>query len=208
MLHAQTVEPKTLSVLRRVMRMKKLQKFYLVGGTALTLKYGHRISIDLGFFSNEKFDHSIIINALEKEFSHQLAVESQTTKWGIFCFIENIKVDIVYYPHPIIKVPETIDNIRFYSAEDILAMKINAILGRGKKKDFYDLDELLNHFELNDAIKFHQQKFPSQNLLITIPQAISYFEDAEESESPVSLKNQTWESVKENIQKEVRDFLS
>lgn len=208
MLQTQTVKPNALSVLKRLMNLDKLQKFYLVGGTALSLKYGHRISVDLDLFCNEKFDHSIVVNALEQEFPGQLNLESQTSKWGIFCFIDNVKVDIVYYPHQIIKAPETIDHIRLYSTEDIIAMKLNAILGRGKKKDFYDLDELFYYFKLKEMITFHKQKYPSQNLLITIPQAITYFDDAEESEAPVSLKNQTWESVKKNIQQKVREFLA
>jgi predicted nucleotidyltransferase component of viral defense system len=189
------------------MQLDALKNFCLVGGTALSLKYGHRTSIDLDLFSNEKFDHAVIVNALEKEFADQLNIESQNTRWGIFCFIRDIKVDIVYYPHPIIKSAETIDGIRLYSSEDIVAMKINAILGRGKKKDFYDLDELLRHFSLKKIIELHKQKFPSQNLLITIPQAITYFEDAEESEAPISLKNQTWKSVKKHTQQKVRKFL-
>ncbi|WP_257669416.1 hypothetical protein [Parapedobacter tibetensis] len=45
-------------------------------------------------------------------------------------------VDIIKYDHPIIAMPETSDHIRMYSDEDIIAMKFNAILGRGKKKDF------------------------------------------------------------------------
>ncbi len=67
---------------------------------------------------------------------------------------------------------------------------------------------LLQHYKLEEIIGFHKQKYPSQDLLITIPQAISYFDDAEESEEPVSLKNQTWDSVKKAIQKSVREYLS
>jgi hypothetical protein len=44
--------------------------------------------------------------------------------------------------------------------------------------------------------------------MITIPQALVYFEDAEESEEPISLKGQTWEGVKKFIQQKVNDFLS
>lgn len=78
-------------------------------------------------------------------------------------------------------------------------MKINAILGRGRKKDFWNLAELLNHYQLKDLIAFHKKKYPAQDLLISIPQAIIYFDDAEESEEPVSLKEQTWVSVKKAI---------
>ncbi|MBZ4119955.1 hypothetical protein JYG52_24000, partial [Escherichia fergusonii] len=79
---------------------------------------------------------------------------------------------------------------------DIIAMKINAILGRSMKKDFWDVYELLKHYTIDQFISFHSKKFPSQQLMISIPQALVYFEDAEESEEPISLKGQTWEGVK------------
>ena len=67
-------------------------------------------------------------------------------------------------------------------------MKVKAILGRGKKKDFWDIAELLKHFTVKDFIQFHKEKYSTQNLLITVPQAITFFADAEESEAPISLK--------------------
>lgn len=99
------------------------------------------------------------------------------------------------------------DEIRMFSAEDMIAMKVQAILGRGKKKDFWDIAELLKHFTVSDFIQFHKEKYSSQNLLITVPQAMTYFPDAEESEDPVSLKKQTWETVKEFINAKVREYL-
>lgn len=67
-----------------------------------------------------------------------------------------------------------------FSKEDIVAMKVQAILGRGKKKDFWDIAELLKHFSVKDFVQFHKEKFSTQNLLITVPQAMTYFTDAEE----------------------------
>ncbi len=86
-------------------------------------------------------------------------------------------------------------------------MKIQAILGRGKKKDFWDMAELLQDFSIKNIITFHHQKYPSQQLLISIPQAITYFADADESEDPISLKGQTWESVQKIIQSHVNEYL-
>ena len=103
---------------------------------------------------------------------------------------------------------QIIDGIRMFSTEDIIAMKVQAILGRGKKKDFWDIAELLQHFPVANFVRFHEEKYTTQNLLITIPQAITYFEDAEESEDPISLKNQTWDSVKEFISSKVREYLA
>ena len=73
--------------------------------------------------------------------------------------------------------------------------------------DFWDIAELLNHYKLSQMIDFHKEKHPSQMLLISIPQAIIYFEDADKSEDPESLKGQTWSDIKETIKEKVREFL-
>ena len=207
MLHIETVEPGTFSILERLMEIKALQPFSLVGGTALSLRYGHRTSVDIDLFCHEKFDHDPIINALKKEFGKGYSTESKYARWGIFCYLDDVKVDIVHNPHPLIDNLETTNGIRMYANKDIIAMKLSAILGRGMKKDFWDLAELLQHYSLEDMIRFHETKYPDQNLLITIPQALTWFDDAEESEDPVSLKGQTWEGVKKIIQQNVSDFL-
>jgi predicted nucleotidyltransferase component of viral defense system len=207
MLHTETVEPRTLSLLKKLMELPSLRQFSLVGGTALALRYGHRSSEDLDLFFHEKFDHSIIEKELIDEFGPGFDYESGHKQFGIFCYLEKIKVDIVYFPHLPIGITEITDNIRMYSSADIGAMKIQAILGRAKKKDFWDLYELLQHYSLQQMMEWHKQKYPSQMLAISIPNAITYFVEANDSETPVSYKNQTWESVKKGISKAVSDYL-
>ena len=208
MLHLKTVEPYTLSVLKQLMEIPELQDFSLVGGTALSLLYGHRMSVDLDLFSNKPFENIDIINALEKKFGASFDNKSTTPRFGIFCFVDDVKIDIVRHPHPLIRPELTIKGIRMFSTEDIVAMKVQAILGRGKKKDFWDVAELLKHFPISDFIQFHKEKYATQNLFITVPQAITYFLDADESEDPISLKKQTWTSVKAFIQAKVSAYLA
>ena len=207
MLHTEAVEPGTLSLLRKLMTLPSLKTFSLVGGTALSLRYGHRSSADLDLFLHEKFEIEIIEKELKIEFGSEFNYESGHKNIGIFCFIQKIKVDIVYFPNsPIAKIEE-VNNIRMYSSADISSMKIQAILGRAKKKDFWDLYELLQHYTLQQLIDWHKQKYPSQMLAISIPNAITYFAEAEESEPPVSFKNQTWEQIKKGLSKVVSDYL-
>ena len=94
-----------------------------------------------------------------------------------------------------------------YATEDIIAMKVQAVLGRAKKKKFWDIAELLQHYSVADFIQFHEEKFSTQNLLITVPQAITFYADADESKNPISLKNQTWESVQKIISNKVSTYL-
>ena len=94
-----------------------------------------------------------------------------------------------------------------FSIADLMAMKIAAIMKRGVKKDFWDIAELLKYYSVEDFIKFYTQKYPTQQLLVSVPFVLTYFIDAEESEEPVSLKGQTWPGVKKFIQQKVNDYL-
>ena len=207
MLHLKTVEPDTFSLLKKLMEIPELQDFHLVGGTALSLLYGHRMSVDLDLFSNKHFENEMVISVLSENFGNKFENRSKNARFGFFCYINDIKVDIVRHHHPLIRPTKNVDGIRMFSAEDIIAMKVQAILGRGKKKDFWDIAELLQHFTIIDFQNFHKEKYSTQNSLITVPQAITYFFDADESEDPISLKGQTWGKVQQEIQKKVRNFL-
>jgi predicted nucleotidyltransferase component of viral defense system len=206
MLQTQTVEPGTLSLLRKLMGFSELSSFLLVGGTALTLHYGHRLSIDLDLFTTEDFNQDSLISFLEENFT-EFSYLNRNNPIGLFGYIDDVKVDFIKHPHPIIENPFSHDGIRLMSIPDIVAMKINAIMKRGLKKYFWDIAELLQYYTITDFIHFYTKKYPSQQLLIAIPQALVYFEDAEEGEDPVSLKDQTWESVKKTISQKVSDFL-
>lgn len=207
MLYSETIEPGNLSVLKKLMTLPELDDFSLVGGTALALKYGHRKSIDIDLFSNMNLDKQVIVEAIEKVFNSDFEYEGGLNNIGIFGFIRQTKTDIVHYPHALIAPITEIEGIRMYSDKDIIAMKLNAILGRGVKKDFWDLYELLQHYKLSEMLEWHKQKYPNQMLLISIPQALIYFEDAEKTEEPVSLKNQNWEMIKKFIRGKVDEYL-
>jgi len=207
MLHTETVEPGTFSLLKELMALPSLEAFSLVGGTALALRYGHRSSDDLDLFFHEKFNYPGIIFSLEQTFRQRFVYKQQQTPFGIFCFIDNVKVDIVHFPHLPIAPFRKENEIRMYSNADIAAMKIQAILGRAQKKDFWDLYELLQNYPLQQLMDWHKQKYPSQMLAISIPHAITYYVDADESDAPVSFKGQTWDKVKSGIKKVVNEYL-
>jgi hypothetical protein len=134
-------------------------------------------------------------------------MEGKPARFGIFCYIKNVKVDIVRHPHPLLGPVEIIDEIRFFSDSDIMAMKIQSILGRGKKKDFWDIAELLHHYQVTDFIQNHKEKYNTPYFPISIPEVMVYFQDADEDEDPVSLKGQTWPDTKKSISQKVATHL-
>jgi predicted nucleotidyltransferase component of viral defense system len=185
-----------------------LESFSLVGGTCLSLRHGHRMSVDLDLFSTKQFDNEQLKEELS-ESGFRFSETFYSNRLGLFGFLDGIKVDFVrHHQFELISPIENHKGIRMFGDPDIVAMKISAILRRAVKKDFWDIVELLNHFSLEDFIAFYESKYPDQQLLITIPRALSYFDDAEESPNPNCLKNLTWEEVKQTIQKAVREYLS
>ncbi len=208
MLQTCAIQSPTLVLLKKIMALPDLQQFNLVGGTALALKYGHRLSVDLDLFSSVSFSNEAIIEILEKEFP-DFAYKNNANPIGVFGFIGDVKVDFVkYHQYPLIEEVVADEGVRLVGDSDLIAMKINAILRRAVKKDFWDIAELLKHYSIPQFLDFYNQKFKNQQLPISIPYAITYFEDAEASADPVSLKGQTWEKVKKEIKKKVREYLT
>lgn len=208
MLQNIAVESGTLDLLKQIQAIPEFSSFYLVGGTALALKYGHRLSIDLDLFSTKDFEKEALIEILAKQFPH-FEYKKDANPVGVFCFIGNVKVDFVKHHYfKLIEAPEIIDGVRMYSDADIAAMKVFAVLKRAKKKDFYDIAELLKKYTIQDFTNFYSKKYPSNMMLISVAQALTYFIDAEADENPVSLNGKTREEVKNEISQAVKKHLS
>jgi hypothetical protein len=74
--------------------------------------------------------------------------------------LDEVKTDFVHQPGNLLANFEILDGIRMWSLKDAAGMKMNAIYSRGSKKDFWDLDELLNHFSLIEMIDWFLEKSP------------------------------------------------
>lgn len=203
MLQTRTVEPSTLGLLNQLMAMPQLKPFFLVGGTALALQYGHRFSVDLDLFTNEPFDKEALLETLNEAFS--VSVESESKNIFI-TYINEVKVDFVKVAYPRLFPLVEIDDIRMLDIRDLAPMKLNAVTGRGTKKDFYDIYFLLNIMPLTEIIELFRQKF-SQHEVFHVIKSLSYFEDAEGYADPVVFdENLSWEIVKSTIQKALKSL--
>src|SRR5688572_17560533 len=98
MLHLEAVPTGAFPILKRLMTLPELGNHALVGGTALALRYGHRLSDDLDLFGAQ-FDHEEIQNAMASAFGDRFTYEPGRGKAiGVFCYIDGVKVDVVKYP--------------------------------------------------------------------------------------------------------------
>jgi len=161
MLYTETVEAGTLDLIKDLIRDGELTAFNLVGGTALSLKLGHRKSIDIDLFTDKDFDAIRLSEHLSKVYKADI---HGTVKNGVFCFINDIKVDLIAHQYPILNKVETEDDIRMLSLEDIGAMKLNAILYNGTRlKDFVDMHSLLGNLPLHKLTEAFEKKYPDVN---------------------------------------------
>lgn len=196
----------TANILALLSREKFFKKVYLVGGTALALQLGHRLSYDLGFYIKEKFNEDFLLEKLKKIADFQETTIDKQTILGDF---PQVKFSIFYYKYRLIKKPKKFSGIKIASIEDIGAMKIGAIAGRGTKRDFIDLYFLTKkNFSLKQLLNFYDKKFSNlSNIYSHIIKSLIYFEDAEEDEMPPMLRPCIWKKVKEYFFKEVPKVL-
>lgn len=202
MLFFSAVSSQALELLKELQCHEVLNDFYLVGVTALALHYGHRISVDLDFFTDREFDTSILINSLKEKYSIKILSQAKNT---LTLNLRSVKTDFIRHDYPLLNPVLEIGGIKMLSVEDIAAMKLNIIMNRGSKKDFYDIYELLDHYVLGQLISFHASKYDFTAQLILL-KSLVYFEDAEQDPAPVSVNNITWEKVKLKITEAVKAF--
>lgn len=204
MLQTQTVKPATLELLKKLSQESFMSDFALVWWTNLALRYGHRISLDLDFFSRKQFDPLNITGLIKKNFPNAKTTSVSEVMW--FMMVDNIKVDLVYSPYNLIYPIEEVDKIRMMSTPDIVAFKLNAIARRWAKKDFWDIATLLDDYSIKEMLWFYTKKFDIDETWYVV-RALTYFDDAEkETADPMSLKWQTRVQVKKKILKAVNSF--
>jgi hypothetical protein len=200
------ITERTKSTLALLGKGDILKNCYLAGGTAMALQFSHRLSFDLDFFTNVKFDRKLLIQKLEP-----FDFKTDREAWGtILGKLGDTKFSLFYYQYPL--VAKTLDylGINLASSEDIAAMKIDAIGGRGTKRDFTDLYFLVKKFgNLNILLDFYNQKYNKLEAnRFHILKSLEYFADADKEEDPKMLiSDYSWEKVKEYLTNEIRKLI-
>lgn len=204
MLQLRTVHKATFTLLNSLMEQEELQRFNLAGGTALALQLGHRVSIDLDFFTMSKFDSNELFEQLRHVFEvRDCSYSSNSLSLYIKLQDVDIKVDFIRHNYSLLKPISVVDKVRLYSVEDIAAIKLNAIANRGAKKDFYDIHALLRCFSLQDLLGFFEQKYTQVNSF-SVVKSLVYFADANLEPEPVSLEDVSWSEIKKDLKNTIQ----
>lgn len=206
MLYYNTVNNLLKTSLDILMLSSEFNSFRLVGGTALSLQKGHRISIDIDLFSDVPYgsiDFKIIDQFIKNSFLYSSYIGDNNPGIGKsytigFSRNETIKLDVFYTDH-FIQAPLTVDNIRMATLEEIIAMKIDVVQRGGRKKDFWDIHMLLTNNDINSMISLHKKRYPYSHNKNLILKNFTNFTLADNDFDPICLRGNYWEFIKEDI---------
>jgi predicted nucleotidyltransferase component of viral defense system len=205
MLHTQTVDGSTLELLRSLQQKEYLNDFFLVGGTALALYYGHRKSIDIDLFTNHAFDASLLLEQIQQDFPIQLHFTSSNTIKGS---INNVKVDLIAHRYQYLEDPLVYGDFKILSEIDIIAMKLNALSVSGQRsKDFIDIFFALERHSIAEIINAYQMKYGQQGDMHVL-KSLVFFDEVDLSDWPMLIisPDLKWSKVKAKIVKKVREY--
>ena len=208
MLQTNVVRKSLWDLLRFLQKSNVFENYFLVGGTALSLQLGHRISDDIDLFTRDDINKEKIFDFLNKNFNGTYQINN-IQNIVLQIIIDDIKVDFVKYDYGFIEDIKAEEGIRYLGKKDISAMKLMAIANRGDQaKDFIDIYYLLKEITLNDMFKYYKQKYKQKDINI-IKRSLIYFDDITDSNwSSVKLLNDklSAEDIKYTIINEVNKY--
>jgi hypothetical protein len=205
MLHRDSVTPELFEILKILSSASALKSFRLVGGTAISLQLGHRRSVDIDFFSNEKFDKLILRKTIQSLFPK---TEIFLTEHNLLAEINTVRVELyddwlLPFKKPCIEV----EGIRLTALEDLAAFKLSAITGRREKKDYIDLFVLFKKLGSANILNTFQSYDPllsPKSILFALNEVTTALEN--KSPMPEMLMAIDWNEIKNDMLSASRQF--
>lgn len=182
--------PKTAKIFEKISALDCIKDYTLVGGTALALQIGTRLSEDLDFMSwrkskNEK--REVNWPYILKELQSVGEVQSQDLLDldHVEFVVEGVKLSFYANPNysPVQEEIHILKNIKAADKKSIGAMKLEVMLRRSKFRDYYDIYSLVEDgvsleemIEL--ALKYSNHKLKSKNIIALLTRSDRFNPDA------------------------------
>ena len=175
-------------------------EFYMVGGTAIALHIGHRLSVDFDLFKNGTIHPKRLITQFKEKKEKIIVTLNREGQLNLVCrdvkfTFFNFEYDV---PHPIIiekriSIPDLLD---------LAAMKAFALGMRSKWKDYIDLYFIIkDYYSINEISKKAAELFADLFSEKLFRGQLNYFEG-------ISFEEQVeFMAGFEVSEKEVKDFL-
>ena len=207
-MHSKCLPPQCPKLLSQLCDVLQKYDFILAGGTALSLQLGHRISVDLDFFTETLFSTEKIYREIKKAGLNPIVLQEE--KGTLTLTINKIKVSLFHYPYPFFDEKKTWKGFSVAGVRDIAAMKVIAITQRGAKRDFIDLYFILQNIPFWKIAENMVRRFSKERINpMHIGKALVYFGDAEVDPDPryCGDKRTTWKNVKDFFAKNLQQMV-
>ena len=207
-MHSKCLLPQAHKLLTTLKNITNKYNFVLAGGTAFALQIGHRISVDLDFFSEKQFSTDALYRELQK--AGLKAIVQQETEGTLTAMVNEVKVSLLHYPYPFLDKRLLWKGIEIAGIIDIAAMKVMAITQRGAKRDFVDLYFILKDIPFRKIAENMIQRYGADRLNpVNIGKALAYFSDADIDPDPqyCGKEKPDWNSIKKFFVKNVRQMV-
>ncbi len=192
--HGEAIAAPSEATLRLLRDASLLDHFYLAGGTALALQFGHRLSQDLDFFTADLFDEQSLIQTLQTLEDFSLVAEAPHT---LHTTIQGSRVTYLGYTYPLLFPFLRFLDVAVADPRDIACMKVSAIASRGTKRDFVDLYVSAQRFGLAKILEWFDRKYAqTHHNKLHLLKSLTFFDDAEKDPMPRMLVLLDWEDVK------------
>jgi hypothetical protein len=196
------ISESALEALGMIAQSKLRNQFYLAEGTAAAIQIGHRLSLDLDYFSPDPFKSEDLIKILRS--ADIQASRLAPSEGTLNCVVNGTKVSFLYYEYPLLEKTRRFQRTDLASLLDIVLMKMTAIASRGLKKDFIDLYFILKEIPLqrildNFSVKYPLERIDPYHYLLSL----TYFDDADRDPMPRMLVECDWREVKEFLKMSV-----
>ena len=199
-------------LLKKISEVMSIDDYYMIGGTAISLQLGLRESYDFDFCVKSEFNNEILLNEL-RNIGNVEVIQNQKGTCDVL--LNGVQVSFFYYPNKVINdfvKTEEMPKLKIASALDIAVMKMVAIGGRGAKKDFFDLYNIIEkcNITVDELVNGLMQKCGDNINYVNIIMGLSYFEDAEDEILPNTFVEYNWEDIKKffiALQKEIENKL-
>lgn len=209
MLYWNTVNDRLKQLLMDFMSADEFNDCRLVGGTSLSLQLGHRMSDDIDLFACNTIYDQLQFDAIENYFLEHYpyvkgavggkVVHGRTYIIGI-SEEDRVKVDVYYSSEDFFQPELVVEGVRMATVEEVIGMKLGIIEEGGRRKDFWDLHELLNLYSIEQMIECYWARFPWKNDEGLIRSQLTNFQLAdEEDEDPKCLRGKEWAFIKQDF---------
>jgi len=184
------------TVLELLSRIVEIRTFDLAGGTALALHLGHRRSRDFDFFRAEPFVPQDLLASLRATGNIEVLQEASGT---LTVILHSVPTSFFHYDYPLLRSLQPSPwNVSLADPEDIAAMKLSALAGRGSRKDFVDLYVYAHEVSpLEHVFERFRAKYRAIHVdAYHVLRSLTFFDDAEGEPMPDVLRPISWEEIK------------